>query len=102
MHTFMTLQAAELGRQVHTQAGHVRGHQRDASGVLAFKGIPYAAPPVGSLRWRAPQPPKPWSGVRDASAFGAGCLSALENDPRPGPRDEDCLYLNVWTAAKAG
>jgi para-nitrobenzyl esterase len=96
----MTANATRLQRQVHTQAGHVRGRQRDASGVLAFKGIPYAAPPVRSLRWRPPQPPKPWSGVRDASAFGAGCLSALENDPRPGPRDEDCLYLNVWTAAK--
>ena len=68
--------------------------------MLAFKGIPYAAPPVGPLRWRPPQPPTPWDGVRDALAFGAGCLSALENDPRPGPRDEDCLYLNVWTAAK--
>lgn len=100
MHAFMTLKAAELGQQIRTQAGHVRGHQRDVAGVLAFKGIPYAAPPVGPLRWRAPQPPIPWNGVRDALNFGAGCLSALENDPRPGPRDEDCLYLNVWTAAK--
>jgi para-nitrobenzyl esterase len=100
MHAFVTSKAAELERQVRTQAGLVRGGQRDESGVLAFKGIPYAAPPVGPLRWHAPQPPMPWSGVRDASAFGAGCLSALENDPRPGPRDEDCLYLNVWTAAK--
>src|SRR5689334_18207127 len=94
----MTLKANELGREVRTQAGRVRG-ERDADGVLAFKGIPYAAPPLGPLRWRAPQPPAPWSGVRDASAFGAGCLSALENDPRPGPRNEDCLTLNVWTAA---
>ena len=100
MHAFVTSKAAELGRQVQTQAGCVRGRQRDVSGVLAFKGIPYAAPPVGPLRWRAPQPAAPWNGVRDASAFGAGCLSALENDHRPGPRDEDCLYLNVWTAAK--
>jgi para-nitrobenzyl esterase len=94
------LKAAELVRTVRTQAGHVRGRQRDANGVLAFKGIPFAAPPVGPLRWRAPQPATPWRGVRDASTFGAGCLSALENDPRPGPRDEDCLYLNVWTAAR--
>ena len=100
MHSFMTLKAAELGRQIRTQAGHVRGHQRDVNGVLAFQGIPYAAPPVGPLRWRAPQPPTPWNGVRDALAFGAGCLSALENDQRPGPRNEDCLTLNVWTAAK--
>jgi para-nitrobenzyl esterase len=85
---------------VRTQAGAVRGGPRDASGVIAFKGIPYAAPPVGPLRWCAPQPPESWDGVRDALVFGAGCLSALENDPRPGPRDEDCLYLNIWTAAK--
>jgi para-nitrobenzyl esterase len=100
MHGFMTSKATDLGRQVHTQAGHVRGDRRDANGVLAFKGIPYAAPPVGALRWRAPRPPAPWNGVRDASIFGPGCLSALENDPRPGPRAEDCLTLNVWTAAK--
>ena len=99
MHALMP-KAAELGRQVRTQAGEVRGERRDDSGVLAFKGIPYAAPPVGPLRWRAPQPPAPWTGVRDALSFGAGCLSALENDPRPGPRSEDCLTLNVWTAAK--
>ncbi len=99
MHALMT-KAVELGRQVRTQAGQVLGERRDVSGVLAFKGIPYAAPPVGPLRWRAPQPPTPWSGVRDALTFGAGCLSALENDPRPGPRSEDCLTLNVWTAAK--
>ena len=100
MHGFMTSKANDPGRQVHTQAGHARGDRRDANGVLAFKGIPYAAPPVGALRWRAPRPPAPWNGVRDASIFGPGCLSALENDPRPGPRAEDCLTLNVWTAAK--
>jgi para-nitrobenzyl esterase len=100
MHGFMSSKTTELGRQVRTQAGHVRGQRRDASAVLAFKGIPYAAPPVGPLRWRAPQPPAPWNGVRDASAYGAGCLSALENDPRPGPRAEDCLTLNVWTPAQ--
>lgn len=100
MHSSLAPNVVELGRQVRTQAGDVRGNDRDAKGVLAFKGIPYAAPPVGPLRWRAPQPPIPWSGVRDALTFGAACLSALDDDPRPGPRDEDCLYLNVWTAAK--
>ncbi|MCP3390271.1 carboxylesterase family protein [Bradyrhizobium sp. CCGB12] len=99
MHALTASTAAELGWQIRTQAGFVCGSPRDARGVLAFKGIPYAAPPVGPLRWRAPRPPAPWDGVRDALTFGAGCLSALENDHRPGPRDEDCLYLNVWTAA---
>ncbi|HEV2673803.1 MAG TPA: carboxylesterase family protein [Aliidongia sp.] len=99
VHISMVPKAAEPGRQIRTRSGHVSGCPRDGGGVLAFKGIPYAAPPVGPLRWRAPQPPTPWNGVHDASTFGAGCLSALENDPRPGPRDEDCLYLNVWTAA---
>ncbi|MGY3550812.1 para-nitrobenzyl esterase [Bradyrhizobium sp. USDA 4472] len=97
----MTSGTARLCRQVRTQAGLVRGEPRDEGGVIAFKGIPYAAPPVGPLRWRAPQPPTPWHGVRDAMAFGAASLSSLENDPRPEPRSEDCLTLNVWTAARA-
>lgn len=100
MHGSMISKAAQSGRTIRTQAGLVRGEPRDAGGVLAFKGIPYAAPPIGPLRWRAPQPPAPWSGVRDALAFGPASLSSLENDPRPGPRDEDCLTLNVWTAAQ--
>jgi para-nitrobenzyl esterase len=72
----------------------------DEGEALSFKGIPYAAPPVGNLRWRAPQPAASWTGVRDASAFGADCIQ-----PRPGwddtqskqPTSEDCLTLNVWT-----
>ena len=100
MHALTISKTVDLGREVRTQAGLVRGGQRDAHGVFAFKGIPYAAPSVGPLRWRAPQPPQPWIGTRDALAFGAGCLSAIENDHRPGPRDEDCLYLNIWTPAK--
>ncbi|MBR0789540.1 carboxylesterase family protein [Bradyrhizobium manausense] len=100
MHGSMTSGAARLSRQVHTQAGQVRGQPRDASGVLAFKGIPYAAAPLGPLRWRAPQPPTPWTGVRDALDFGAASLSSLADDPRPGPHAEDCLTLNIWTAAR--
>lgn len=100
MHGSIPSGAAQLGRTIRTQAGVVRGEPRDAGGVLAFKGIPYAAPPVGPLRWRAPRPPTPWTGVRDALAFGPASLSSLENDPRPGPRSEDCLTVNVWTAAQ--
>lgn len=73
-----------------------------AEGVFVFKGIPYAAPPVGGLRWKAPQPVKPWSGEKDASEWGAACWQN-RNDclamggGDPGEISEDCLYLNVWT-----
>ena len=91
----------DLGPEVQVEAGRVRGVPRDDHGVLAFKGIPYAAAPVGDLRWRAPQPPQAWAGVRDATQFGARCWSAWEGDPTPWPpQSEDCLSLNVWTAAR--
>ena len=100
MHGSITSRA-QSGRTVRTQAGRLRGAARDESGVLAFKGIPYAAPPLGPLRWRAPQAPVPWTGARDALAFGPASLSSLENDQRPGPRSEDCLTLNVWSPSGA-
>ncbi len=69
-------------------------------GVYAFKGIPYAAPPVGDLRWREPQPPQAWEGVRPAVQYGHSCFqidsSDMEGAGDPGPMSEDCLYLNVW------
>jgi para-nitrobenzyl esterase len=76
-------------------------------GVRVFKGIPYAAPPVGPLRWRPPQPVVAWNGVRDGAAFGAECpqtqYPAGSVYIRPiQKQSEDCLFLNVWTAAKAG
>jgi carboxylesterase type B len=87
--------------QVQVEAGIVRGVPRDEHGVLAFKGIPHAAPPIGDLRWRAPQPPQAWVGVRDATQFGARCWSAWQDDPTPWPpQSEDCLSLNIWTAAQ--
>ncbi|GGV12763.1 carboxylic ester hydrolase [Actinomadura cremea] len=86
---------------VRTQHGRVRGITRD--GVTAFLGVPYAAPPFGPNRFRAPRPPEPWDGVRDATEYGptapkpgyAGPFRTLLPDPEiPG---EDCLNLNVWT-----
>ncbi len=79
------------------------------SGVRAFKGIPFAAPPVGPLRWREPQPPEPWSGIREAAGFGNVCMQQrapkrvpvnVAVDLADSPKmSEDCLYLNVWTSA---
>ncbi|HVZ64025.1 MAG TPA: carboxylesterase family protein [Lacunisphaera sp.] len=87
----------------HTTAGDVEGDVT-TDGVSAFKGIPYAAPPVGALRWQPPQPVAPWTGIRPAHAFGARAMQGrIFSDMRffdTGP-SEDCLYLNVWAPAKA-
>jgi para-nitrobenzyl esterase len=74
-----------------------------AGGVAVFKGIPFAAPPVGELRWRAPQPVQPWQGVTKAEAFGPACIQdpVMGQRMAPGvPLSEDCLFLDVWTPAK--
>ncbi len=94
-----------LVETVQVDSGTLRGTPRDAQGVLAYKGIAYASPPVGDLRWARPQPAKPWEGVRDATVLGHRCWV---NTPEEGlggstkgiPQDEDCLYLNVWSPAK--
>ena len=82
---------------VDTQNGQVAGFVED--GISKFYGIPYAAAPVGDCRWRAPQPVEPWTGVRDAFAFGPICLQTVGStfDLRTPLESEDCLYLNVWT-----
>ncbi|HWL62185.1 MAG TPA: carboxylesterase family protein [Steroidobacteraceae bacterium] len=69
-------------------------------GISIFKGIPFAAPPVGDLRWKAPAPVKPWTGVRKADAFADACMQAPNTQGNTAPVSEDCLYLNVWTPAK--
>ncbi len=88
--------------EVSVESGLLRGTQGD--GVVAYKGIPFAAPPIGPLRWRAPQPAAAWSGTRDAGAYGPDCMQ------KPFPSDaaplgttpaEDCLYANVWRPATA-
>ncbi len=104
---------AALGGQstdpvVSVSGGQVRGASL-AGGGAVFKGIPYAAPPVGDLRWRESQPVRPWSGIRDATAFGAPCPQLASQRARVTGNTkgqsaeerskEDCLFLNVWTPA---
>jgi para-nitrobenzyl esterase len=90
--------------KVKTEQGKVRGKLINNGRVRAFLGMPYAAPPLGDLRWRAPEPPARWKGVRDATSYGAHCAQA---NPFPdmifqdsGP-SEDCLFLNVYTPENA-
>jgi para-nitrobenzyl esterase len=88
---------------VRTHSGLVQGKLSADSQVRIFEGVPFAAPPVGPLRWKPPQPAPKWSGVRKATEFGARCMQGhifgdmvfRDNGP-----SEDCLYLNVWTPAK--
>lgn len=86
---------------VQVEGGAVQGLTQ--GGISVYRGIPFAAPPVGEKRWRAPEPVIPWDGVRDASAFGTVCMQAGETVPGLGkePTSEDCLYLNVWTPSHA-
>ena len=87
-------------QRVTIDTGTLEGVVDSASGVTVFRGIPYAAPPVGALRWRPPQPPKHWTGVRPANQLGHNCIQHRPwNDINPFTAgvSEDCLYLNVWT-----
>lgn len=82
------------GDQVRIRQGVLQGSVEGDVGI--FKAIPYASPPVGDLRWRAPQPPAAWNGVRDAANYGPACMQPSEP---PAAVSEDCLTLNVWTPA---
>lgn len=87
--------------RVRTACGTLEGVEQ--SGIKVFKGVPFAEPPVGGLRWKAPQPVKPWQGVRQAKDFGPNPMQLpLFGDMNFGTdkMSEDCLYLNVWTPAK--
>ncbi len=94
--------AAQVGI-VSVTGGRVEGVTID--GITSFKGIPFAAPPVGNLRWRAPQPVKPWSGIKEADHFAPSCMQNQKTLEQlygaPPAMSEDCLYLNVWTPARS-
>lgn len=87
--------------QVRVEQGLLRGVA--GPDAVAFKGVPYALPPVGELRWAPPHKPSPWPGLRDASSFGPVCPQAPDpNRPEAAPYSEDCLTLNVWTPLDHG
>jgi carboxylesterase type B len=103
----LSLLASAVGTppRARVEAGILEGAVDSATGVNVFRGIPYAAPPVGDLRRRPPQPAARWTGVRQATALGKNCVQARVYDDIDAFAvgvSEDCLYLNVWTAAKAG
>jgi para-nitrobenzyl esterase len=81
---------------VAVAGGRVQGRQLPAPGGVVFKGIPYAAPPIGDLRWRETQPVKPWRGVLQAGEFRTGCGQLPAGPDGAKGATEDCLYLNIW------
>jgi len=90
---------AEINRPIQTESGLVTGVTgRDAS-ITVFRGIPYAEPPVGSLRWTPPRSPQSWEGVRKAEHFSDACAQIFPTGDFP--KSEDCLYLNVWTPSES-
>jgi para-nitrobenzyl esterase len=96
--------AAARADVVKTANGAIEGSGVQPSGVRIFKGVPFAQPPVGDLRWQEPQPVKNWTGTRAAREFGPRCMQARIFDDmvfRSNGVSEDCLYLNVWTPAKS-
>ncbi len=97
---------AAVSKPVRVEGGLLSGVRGSDPSVTVFKGVPYAAPPVGDLRWRAPEAPAAWDGVRKADQFSANCVQRMRDSLGPwtaeyqphGAVSEDCLYLNVWTA----
>ena len=89
-----------LGSTVTINSGQILGNPRDANGVLSFKGIPYAAPPIGNLRWQSPKAPVSSPSTLNTTVFGSSCYaSSTSLEPYFTPPNEDCLFLNVWTSA---
>src|SRR5258705_9358054 len=98
-----TAASAAITEPAKTDGGFVSGAAGNSADVRTFKGIPFAAPPVGPLRWKAPQPVTPWTGVRKAVEYGPRPMQGriysdmVFHDNGP---SEDCLYLNLWMPAK--
>ena len=98
---------AQLTGVVKITGGSIQGVPGNDPAVTAFKGLPFAAPPVGDLRWRAPQAVEPWDGVRKADRISNSCIQNEVYERKPWTHEfmahndisEDCLYLNVWTPA---
>ena len=86
---------------IQVESGYLTGIHGNHPGVTVYRGIPYAAPPVGNWRWRPPQPPVRWSGVRSASQFGAVCPQQHVAGAVVRDADEDCLNLDIWTVTAA-
>jgi len=96
---------AHAAETVKTTNGVLEGMVNPATGIRMFKGIPFAKPPVGDLRWKEPQPLEDWTGVRKADQFGPRCAQRPifgDMNFRSNGIGEDCLYLNIWTPAKSG
>lgn len=90
---------------VQTSSGAVKGRADDDTATCVWKGIPYAAPPLGDLRWRAPREAESWDGVLDAYEYGPACMQKglmTKVNADDGGMSEDCLYLNIWRPAKSG
>jgi para-nitrobenzyl esterase len=94
---FCKSSSGRMSEPVRTEAGPVLGLSAKDPSIMVYKGIPYAAAPVGALRWQAPQPPIQWEGVRMADQFGDICPQMQRNTNVP--MSEDCLFLNIWTGA---
>ncbi len=104
-----SVKQSSLSEIIKVEEGKIQGIHDDQSDIYAFKGVPFAAPPTGDLRWKAPQQVKSWNGIKNCTEFGP---SAMQGKPEPfsmwtsefiapaKPLSEDCLYLNVWTGAK--
>jgi para-nitrobenzyl esterase len=96
---------AQTPDRVKIANGVIEGTGKQSSGIRIFRGIPFAQPPTGDLRWKEPQPVNNWNGVRPAAQFGPRCMQAPvfgDMGFRSNGLSEDCLYLNVWTPAKSG